>query len=68
VALIELARDQWVESIPEQTRCWPVLVHQLLAMTLQFGAVSSDRCWEQLCVVPDFRGITREEFDALVEQ
>lgn len=67
VALIELAREQWVEPIPEQTRCWPVLVHQLLAMTLQFGAVSVDRCWDQLCVVPDFRGITREEFDAVVE-
>ena len=67
VALIELAREQWVESVPEQARCWPVLVHQLLAMTLQFGAVSADRCWEQLSVVPDFRGIGREEFDALVE-
>ena len=67
VALIELAREQWVESIPEQTRCWPVLVHQLLAMTLQFGSVSGDLCWEQLCVVPDFRGIAREEFDGLVE-
>ena len=67
VALIELARERWVESVPEQTRCWPVLVHQLLAMTLQFGAVSADHCWEQLSVVPDFRDIGREEFDALVD-
>ena len=67
VALIELARGHWVESIPEQTRCWPVLVHQLLAMTLQFGAVSAERCWDQLSVVPDFRGIQRNEFDALLE-
>ncbi len=67
VALIELAREQWVESVPEQTRCWPVLVHQLLAMTLQFGAVSAELCWEQLSIVPDFQGIEREEFDALVE-
>lgn len=67
IALIELAREQWVESAPAQARCWPVLVHQLLAMTLQFGAVSADLCWEQLSVVPDFRGIRREEFDALVE-
>ena len=67
VALIELAREQWVESVPAQTRCWPVLVHQLLAMTLQFGAVSADRCWGQLSTVADFRGIAREEFDALVE-
>lgn len=67
VALIELAREQWVEAVPEQTRCWPVLVHQLLAMTLQFDAVSAEGCWEQLSVVPDFKGIGREEFDALLE-
>jgi ATP-dependent Lhr-like helicase len=35
-------------------------------MTLQFGAVSPERCWEQLTKAPDFRGIRREEFDALV--
>ena len=66
VALIELAREGWVESIPEQTRCWPVLLHQLLAMTLQFGAVAPEAAWEQLSRVPDFSGIERAEFDALV--
>lgn len=25
VALVELAREGWVESIPAQQRCWPVL-------------------------------------------
>jgi len=67
VALIELAREGWVENVPEAERCWPVLVHQLLAMTLQFGAISAERCWEQLSRVPDFRGIARQEFDAVVE-
>ncbi len=67
VALIELAREGWVEHVPRQERCWPVLVHQLLALTLQFGAISAERCWEQLCRVPDFRAILRSEFDAAVE-
>lgn len=67
VALIELAREGWVEGVARQERCWPVLVHQLLALTLQYGAVSADRCWEQLSRVPDFRAILRSEFDALVE-
>ncbi len=65
--LVELAREGWVETVAQQTRCWPVLVHQLLAMTLQFGAISPERCWDQLSVVPDFRGISRAEFDALVD-
>jgi ATP-dependent Lhr-like helicase len=67
VALIELAREGWVERVAPQDRCWPVLVHQLLALTLQFGAISAERCWEQLSRVPDFLAITRTEFDATVE-
>jgi ATP-dependent Lhr-like helicase len=66
VALVELARAHWVESVPPLTRCWPVLVHQVFAMALQFGGVSAERCWEQLSRVPDFRGITREEFDHVI--
>ena len=40
VALVELAREGWVESIPAQERCWPVLVHQLLAFTLAAGGIA----------------------------
>lgn len=67
VALIELAREGWVERVTDQRRCWPVLVHQLLAMTLQWGAISAERCWEQLTKVPDFRGIARGEFDQAID-
>jgi ATP-dependent Lhr-like helicase len=65
-ALIELAREGRVESVEVQTRCWPVLVHQLLALALEHGAVSPEHCWNQLCRVPDFKDITRQEFDELV--
>jgi len=67
VALVELARDGWIEPVPVQQRCWPVMVHQILAQCLQFGAISPERCWEQLARVPDFSGVTRAEFDTLVE-
>lgn len=67
IAIIELARKGWVESIPTQTRAWPVLVHQLLALSLQFGGISPERCWEQLSVVPDFSGITHSEFEILLK-
>ncbi len=66
-AIVELAREGWVESVRVQSRCWPVLVHQLLALSLQYGAVSPERCWDELCHVPDFSGITRLEFDELVQ-
>jgi ATP-dependent Lhr-like helicase len=67
IAIVELAREGWVESVPIQTRAWAVLVHQLLALTLQFGAISPERCWEQLSVVPDFSGISHDEFEILIQ-
>lgn len=67
IAIIELAKKGWVESIPNQTRAWPVLVHQLLALTLQFGGISPELCWGQLSVVPDFSGITHSEFEILIK-
>lgn len=67
IAIVELARKGWVEALPNQTRAWSVLVHQLLALTLQFGAISPERCWEQLSIAPDFSGVTRAEFDVLLE-
>ena len=66
IAIVELARKGWVESVPTQTRVWPVLVHQLIALTLQFGAISPERCWEQLSVISDFSGICADEFDFLI--
>jgi ATP-dependent helicase Lhr and Lhr-like helicase len=67
IAIIELARQGWVESVPCQTRVWSVMVHQLFALTLQFGAISLERCWEQLGRVPDFSGITHAEFEMLIQ-
>lgn len=65
-AIVELARSGWVEPVRRNSRSWPVLAHQLMALTLQFGGISSERAWEQLSLVPDFSGVTAEEFDRLV--
>lgn len=67
IALIELAKSGWVESVAEQTRCWPVMVHQLLAMTLQFGGITAEATWDQLSRVGDLSGIARSEYDTLVQ-
>jgi len=67
IALVELAREGWVESIPPQDRCWPVLVHQLLAFTLAAGGVSRDFAWGKLSRLPDLAGISRFEFDQTID-
>ena len=67
IALIELAKAGWVEHVSVNDRCWPVLIHQLLAMSLAGDGVGLEPAWEHLSRVPDFRGIRREEFDRLVD-
>ncbi len=67
LALIALARTGWVEPVTLDDRCWPVLIHQVLAMALERSGVSAQRAWEQLSRVPDFSGISRAEYDALIQ-
>jgi ATP-dependent Lhr-like helicase len=66
VALVELARAGWVESVELDARCWPVLIHQLLAMSLAHDGLTAEDAWSHLSRVGDFGGIAREEFDRLV--
>jgi ATP-dependent Lhr-like helicase len=48
--------------VNDETRSWPVLVHQILAMTQQHGGISVERCWQMLSRVPDFRDIRHDEY------
>lgn len=66
IALVELAKAGWVESVEVERRCWPVLIHQLLAMSLASDGVSAEDAWSHLSQVQDFRDIHRGEFDRLV--
>ena len=66
ISLVELARRRWVESVEVNDRNWAVLAQQLLAMTMQFGSVSPEDCWQQFSFVPDFQEINRAEFDLLI--
>lgn len=66
-ALVQLAARGWVERVKDETRAWPVMVHQILAMTQEHGGISAERCWIALERVPDFRGISKDEYLALVE-
>jgi ATP-dependent Lhr-like helicase len=65
-ALIELAKQGWVEAVPIQGRCWPVLIHQLLTMALAGGGITAEDAWNHLSKVTDFAGISRPEFDRLI--
>jgi ATP-dependent Lhr-like helicase len=66
IALIELAKAGRVERVTVNDRCWPVLIHQLLAMSLSEDGVAAQKAWDHLSCLPDFKGIRRDEFDRLV--
>jgi len=65
-ALVELAKAGWVEPVELDRRCWPVLIHQLLAMSLARDGITDDDAWEHLLRVPDFQDIRRAEYDRLL--
>jgi ATP-dependent Lhr-like helicase len=66
-ALISLARRGWVESVQVNRRSWPVLVHQLLAMSLSTAGVTVESGWTHFARVPDFADIARDEYDRLTD-
>jgi len=66
LALIDLARAGWVEAVDLSDRCWPVLVHQLLAMALAGGGVPPEEAWTHLATISDFQGIHRAEYERLI--
>lgn len=66
IALIELAKEGWVEDVPVLSRCWPVFVHQILAMSLAAEGVGKGDLWTHLSRCPDFAAIDRERFDHVV--
>src|SRR5690606_38709933 len=39
-AICLLTADKWVDPVKDERRCWPVMVHQLLALTHEHGGIS----------------------------
>jgi ATP-dependent helicase Lhr and Lhr-like helicase len=66
IALVELARRHWVESVSLTARNWPVLVQQILALTMQTNGISPGDIWQQLKTVSDFGQISRDDYDGLI--
>ena len=52
IALIELAKSGWVEQVAVNNLCWPILIHQLLAMSLASNGVALQPAWEHLSLSP----------------
>jgi ATP-dependent helicase Lhr and Lhr-like helicase len=66
IALVELARTKWVEDVKTSNEVWHILLHQIMAMCLERGAVTPDMLWEQLHHAYCFSKISRQKFDQFV--
>ncbi len=66
IAVVELARNNFIESVYPRNTIWHILLHQIMAMCLERGSVTADMLWERLHHAYCFSGISREEFDRFV--
>lgn len=66
IAMVELARSNWIENVKTQKKVWHILLHQIMAMCLERGAVTSSLLWDQLHNAYCFSEISKEKFDQFI--
>ena len=67
VALVNLARSGWIEPVKPAIFAIQVLAHQILAQALQFYGIRRDDVWKVAQAAQCFSGITRQDYDALLD-
>jgi ATP-dependent Lhr-like helicase len=60
IAIVELARTKWVEDVKTNKKIWHILLHQIMVMCLERGAVTSNMLWDQLHQAYCFSEISRQ--------
>ncbi|QGY33224.1 DEAD/DEAH box helicase [Pantoea cypripedii] len=66
-AMIRLMiRDSWFEPADMRQMHYSTLLHQILAVTAQWGGVRADQLWTQLCQQGPFNRVTLPDFKLLL--
>jgi ATP-dependent Lhr-like helicase len=66
IAIVELARNSWIENVKTQKKVWHILLHQIMAMCLERGAVTTTSLWDQLHHAYCFSEITQDKFEQFI--
>lgn len=67
MAMIRLIISQkWFEPADTRQLHYSTLLHQILAITAQWGGVRADQLWSQLCQTGPFRNIDLTDFKTLL--
>lgn len=67
IALVNLARQKFVEKVEPSPRNTPVLVHQILAQVMEHAAVGRRALWSALRGPHPFSAVDRAMFDRVVD-
>ncbi len=68
MAMIRLMiTKQWFEPADTRQMHYSTLLHQILAITAQWGGVRADQLWTQLCLTGPFRNIDLADFKSLLK-
>ncbi|MEY8710528.1 DEAD/DEAH box helicase [Mangrovibacter phragmitis] len=68
MAMIRLMiSKQWFEPADARQMHYSTLLHQILAITAQWGGVRADQLWSQLCQTGPFRNVDLSDFKSLLK-
>lgn len=67
LAIVELAREHWVENVKTSPQAWHILLHQIMALCLEKGAIKPETPWELLHTASCFSGIDQAGFRKFVD-
>jgi ATP-dependent Lhr-like helicase len=68
MAMIRLMiSKQWFEPADARQMHYSTLLHQILAITAQWGGVRADQLWSQLCQTGPFRNVDLNDFKSLLK-
>ncbi|PWF51791.1 DEAD/DEAH box helicase [[Kluyvera] intestini] len=68
MAMIRLMiSKQWFEPADARQMHYSTLLHQILAITAQWGGVRADQLWSQLCQTGPFRNVNLSDFKSLLK-
>lgn len=68
MAMIRLMiSKQWFEPADARQMHYSTLLHQVLAITAQWGGVRADQLWSQLCQTGPFKNVDLNDFKSLLK-
>lgn len=67
IAIVELARAGWVESVKTTDKAWHILLHQIMALCLERGGIKKNEPWKILQHAFCFADIGEDKFNQFFE-